>query len=170
MKHQRTKQKTTTTKWLLLLLALAMMFAATQCTQSPPPDQEVPDSTQEEPKTSRSECDDTPYEELGLTYDFVDHIVLVSIVPAYGDKVYTVEDFPEIACTEVEVIMVSEEPAPETTWSQWLKLTLATHSKKGVLEAIELLNQREDVEIAEPNTLLEPASIPNDPAYIAGIQ
>jgi hypothetical protein len=199
MKHQRTKQTRTTSKLLLLLFALAMMLTATQCTLAPT-QEDLPDTTPEVGNDELSDelstpdaapgvendessnkwtppddwpyadCDTTSYRELGMMQDFTDHEVALVMAPGYMDKEYTIEDFPEVECVSVRVLMTSRQPESEATWSQMLSLTLATHSKKGVLDAIERLNQREDVAFAEPNYLIEMDIAPNDTAYLDGTQ
>ena len=184
MKHQRTKQTRTTSKLLLLLLALAMMLTATQCAPTPPPeetpldavqDEEVPDDELSDESTPPddwpyADCDTTSCREFGRQDDFIDHEIIIEMAPGYMDKEYTIEDFPEVECVSVRVLMTSRQPEEEATWSQMLLLTLATHSKKGVLDAIERLNQREDVTIAETNDLMEMDIAPNDTAYLDGTQ
>ena len=166
MKHQGTKQTRTTSKLLFLLLALAMMLTATQCTLAPT-QEDLPDTTPEVGNDELSDestppdvwpyadCDTTSYREFGRQGDFIDHEIIISMAPGYMDKEYTIEDFPEVECVSVRVLTTSRQPEEEATWSQMLLLTLATHSKKGVLDAIERLNQREDVAGASTNDVME---------------
>jgi subtilisin family serine protease len=168
MKHKTAKTSTPITKLLLLLLALSILFTATQCAQ--PSVDQLPTSEHVPDVDLYAECDDTPGKELGAPDDFACHTIIVSMKVGYGDKVYTVEDFPEIECEDVRVIMVARTPAAKERFSQMLTLTLAIHSKKYVLEAVELLKQREDVAFPEPSYYLEPDTIPNDPAYVNGQQ
>lgn len=184
MKHQRTKQTRTTSKLLLLLLALAMMLTATQCAPTPPPEETPLDSVQNEkvPDDELSDessppddwpyadCDTTSCREFGRQDDFIDHEIIISMAPGYMDKEYTIEDFPEVECVSVRVLTTSRQPEEEATWSQMLLLTLATHSKKGVLDAIERLNQREDVAGASTNDVMGMDIAPNDTAYLDGTQ
>lgn len=51
-------------------------------------------------------------------------------------------------------------------YNQLIKINLNTHSKQNVLDTIKMLEQREDVLIAQPNYYYEQCAIPND-TYIS---
>lgn len=102
------------------------------------------------------------YCEATLEDDFTDNDILLVMMPEYNFREYTVNDFSSIGCIEIEDLTI--EPK-EGELCRIFHLTLATHSKQNVLDAIETLEERDDIYSAEPNYLEEVGVIPNDPAY-----
>jgi hypothetical protein len=182
MKHKNHTQKTMTDRLMLVLLAIAMLLATTQCAAKPENDWSGP-AMGDHPDASGDDvlhegeadggkqndipkewvCDNTPYEELGLLGEIKCHEVMVSLKPEYNDKVYTPEDFSEVGC----IGFASYKQAnPPIRYKQRITLTLGEHSKQGVLDAIEILEKREDVAWAEPVHLHELDVAPNDEAAV----
>ncbi|MBE6959562.1 MAG: peptidase [Ruminococcaceae bacterium] len=98
--------------------------------------------------------------------------MIVTINPSWNDYAYTIADFSEIDCIAIRELADAEGPQ---TLSRILLLTIANGTKLGVLEAIQLLQQRSDIYCVEPNYILSvctdidysvlPALEPNDPKY-----
>lgn len=93
-----------------------------------------------------------------LEDDFADDCVLVVMKKAYSEvgKKYTIDDFSEIECTDVRNLYYgsSHENNPllnKDDFHQILKLELKIKGKKQVLDAIKILEQREDILLAEPD-------------------
>ena len=182
MKHKNHRQKTMTDRLMLVLLAIAMLLAMTQCAAQPENDWsgpamgDHPDASGDDvPHEGEADggkqndipkewvCDNTPYEELGLLGEIICHQVKVYLKPEYNDKVYTAEDYSEVGCTG---IMYYRAPSPPRLPGQRMVLVLEKHSKQGVLDAIEILEKREDVDKAEPLYLHVVDIAPNDEAAV----
>lgn len=97
--------------------------------------------------------------EATIEEEFSDNKVLVTIYPAWNEKNYSVSDFAEVDCVEVDKIFSGKRSDMP---SHILELTLSEKSKEGVLDAVDALIQRSDVYCAEPNYICKPAMEPND--------
>ena len=102
---------------------------------------------------------DKVYCEATLDDEFTDNEILVIITPENNFEEYTADDFSEIGCIDVEDLSIDPE---EDKLCRILHLTLSIHSKENVLNAISILEEREDIYSAEPNYLGEPEATPND--------
>lgn len=98
-----------------------------------------------------------------LDDDFAEDCVLVTLKKAYSEinKKYTVDDFSEVACIEVKDLtyIPDYENKPllnKDDFHQILSIGLKNKGKKEVLNAIKILEKREDVLSAEPNYYFEP--------------
>lgn len=85
-----------------------------------------------------------------ITEDFTENEVIITVYPFANDIAYTAADFAEIGCTQVEELMNTHKP---DQLSRILLLTLDCTEMQGVLDAIAMLEQRDDVYSAEPNGL-----------------
>ncbi len=113
-----------------------------------------------------SEADDSinkVYCDATLEDGFTDNEILIVLTPDNNFREYTVNDFSNIECIEIEDLTI--EPK-EGKLCRILHLTLSVHSKQNVLNSIKALEERDDIYSAEPNYLGTIGSIPNDPAYI----
>lgn len=117
--------------------------------------------------SAESESQTRVYCTATVDQSFSDNEIIVVINAAYNDRLYTAESFSEIGCVEITELTHNVNLGDR---SRIIKLTIAENSKEGVLEAIEQLEQREDVYSAEPNYYLAYESTPNDPHYAAGNQ
>ena len=81
---------------------------------------------------------------------FTEDEIIIVVNPEWNNKEYTVNDFASISCMGVEEIADSEG---EGVLSRILLLTIADGTKQKVLDAIKLLEEREDVHSAESNYL-----------------
>lgn len=77
-------------------------------------------------------------------------------------KLYLPEDFSEIGCTKVEDLTSKLDSSDEQSnffntenYRKILLLTLESNSKRNVLQAVNDLNRRSDVEFAQPNLVTE---------------
>ena len=71
--------------------------------------------------------------------------VYVTVQPQYSDKVYTVEDFKETGCVNVEdVTNFSLLEEPNRIGRKW-RLDLGKESKEWAIEVIKMLLERDDV-------------------------
>ena len=87
-----------------------------------------------------------------LDEDFADNQALVILYPRFNDATYTPQTFGQVGCVGVLDLSVDLIPnAPQ----RMLCLLLPEHSKEGVLSALRLLEERDDVYRAEPNRYLD---------------
>ncbi len=91
-----------------------------------------------------------------LEDDFADDVIMVTITNAVsiGSKRYTADDFVSINCIDVNDIFAGAELKEHYNPSKFhriLALTISNPSKQNVLDAIDILEQRDDVLSAEPN-------------------
>ena len=88
-------------------------------------------------------------------YNFVDDIVLVTLTSEASteakelSRVFVVSDFPEVA-------LVAVENSLTTDGLVILSLRLKYPSHRNVLSTIEILEQREDILLAQPNFVFRP--------------
>lgn len=85
---------------------------------------------------------DKVYCEATLDDEFTDNEILVIITPENNFEEYTDDDFSEIGCIDVEDLSIDPE---EDKLCRILHLTLSVHSKENVLNAISILEEREDI-------------------------
>ncbi len=88
------------------------------------------------------------YCEATLEDDFTDNDILLVMTPENNFREYTVNDFSNIGCIEIEDLSIDPE---EGKLCRILHLTLDTHSKQNVLDSIKILEERDDIYSAEPN-------------------
>ena len=86
-----------------------------------------------------------------LDDDFTDNDILVIMTPENNFREYTVEDFSDIGCIQIKDLTIGPT---EGRLCRILHLKLEEHSKQNVLDAIKILEQRDDVYSAEPNYLI----------------
>ena len=83
-----------------------------------------------------------------------DHILVVlTHEESMKFKTYTPEDFSEISCVNVQVINAGV--APSEDFKVILRLNLGEHSEEAVLNAIQLLKDREDIFSAEVDHVMK---------------
>ncbi len=87
--------------------------------------------------------------------DFTDNEIIAVIQPQWNSKVYSVDDFLSIGCTDVTVLFSGNRTDMP---SVILKLTLDQCSKHNVLNMIKVLEERDDIYAVEPNYAFELAS------------
>lgn len=121
-----------------------------------PANSDVTSDETEEPTVPVVEDDDETDESSEIQNSFADDRVLVLIKPPYSDKDYSVEDFSDVGCIELEEYDLSED-----TEGRLYVLTLDVHSKENVLAVVEKLNEREDIFAAACDYVFRPESIPN---------
>ena len=123
------------------------------------------------------------YCEIDENTDFADDTIMVVLTNkvSLSTKQYTVVDFPEISCVEVNDLTeglwqqvinhkhtIDCNPNLETkteTFHRILKLKIADSGKANVIAGIRKLEKRNDVKGANPNYAVSVAATPNDPAY-----
>lgn len=93
--------------------------------------------------------------------------VLIVLMPEYNENVYTTEDFTDINCRELEELSIEVESG---TLGRIMRLSISGDSKQNVIDAIRILEQRNDIYSAEPNYILELNVEPDDPGYVDGYQ
>ncbi|MDR0832339.1 MAG: S8 family serine peptidase [Bacillales bacterium] len=134
----------------------------------------------ETPIVRGPEQTETP-RKITLEDDFSDQLVLIVLTreATLRFKQYTIKDFPELDNFQVEeitalssqIVKAELESGIKTIkhminieeYKSILRITLNDKSKENVLNAIELLEVREDVQSAGPSFSGELASTPNDP-------
>ena len=99
------------------------------------------------------------YCEATLEDDFTDNDILLVMTPENNFREYTVNDFSNIGCIEIEDLTI--EPK-EGKLCRILHLTLEAHSKQNVLDSIKILEERDDIYSAEPNYLIAINSTPDE--------
>ena len=91
-----------------------------------------------------------------LEDDFDDSKIIIMVFPEYNYVSYTASDFAEINCIRVEERSVK---VTEGKVSRIMTLFLADESKENVLEAIRILETRDDIYCAEPSYTQYPCEI-----------
>ena len=99
------------------------------------------------------------YCEATLEDDFTDNDILLVMTPENNFREYTVNDFSNIGCIEIEDL--TNKPK-EGKLCRILHLTLDTHSKQNVLDSIKILEERDDIYSAEPNYIESFSAVPDD--------
>ncbi len=102
-----------------------------------------------------------------LDQEFTDNEIVIMVMPDYNFTPYTQNDFSEIGCVEIRELTRDVE---ENIVNRIILLTLSTHSKQNVLNAIASLELRDDIYSAEPNYIERICETPNDPQYNSGNQ
>ena len=113
------------------------------------------------------------HNDYNIDMDFFDNMVVVVTQPYMYDHEYTVEDFSDIGCIEISNVKKYQNSKKQILW-----LVLDKNSKQNVLDAISILEQRQDVVRADPHGEDKPClleadesmAIPNDAYYQAGEQ
>lgn len=103
------------------------------------------------------------YCEATIDDDFTDNEILIVVTPENNFREYTINDFSNIGCIEIEDLTI--EPK-ENELCRIFHLTLSVHSKQNVLDSIKMLEEREDIYSAEPNYISVLEETPNDTGYI----
>ena len=98
---------------------------------------------------------------------FADDEILITVYPEWNNKAYSIRDFSDIDCISVEELFNSDNPRKP---SRILKIVLEKQSKQYVLDAIRILEEREDIYVAEPNYICNFAMEPDDPECVEGDQ
>lgn len=83
---------------------------------------------------------------------FTDNEIIVMLMPCANYTTYNADSFSEINCISVNEI---NRPIKPNCVSRIIKLTLSANSKQNVLDAINILYQRDDIFSAEPNYLFQ---------------
>lgn len=107
------------------------------------------------------------YCEATIDDDFTDNEILIVVTPENNFREYTINDFSNIGCIEIEDLTI--EPK-ENELCRIFHLTLSFHSKQNVLDSIKVLEEREDIYSAEPNYKNTFSSSVNDSVYTNGDQ
>ncbi len=110
---------------------------------------------------------DKVYCEATLDDEFTDNEILIVTTPDNNFREYTISDFSDIGCIEIEDLTI--EPK-EGELCRIFHLTLSVHSKENVLNSIKILEDRDDIYCANPNYRNTLNSTINDPAYADGYQ
>ena len=94
-----------------------------------------------------------------LDDDFVDNEIIIVVMPFANYYEYNVASFSSINCIGLKELSVEVE---YDTLCRIIKLTIADKSKQAVLDAIALLEERNDIYSAEPNYIayIESTSYP----------
>ena len=97
--------------------------------------------------------------------------IVLNDVSSASNKEYTINDFPEINCSSVVDVTktISDNIKNGNTnliisssFKRVLNITITNPGKTNVLNAISVLEQRNDVYSVSPNYYIEYSSIPND--------
>ena len=123
------------------------------------------------------------YCEIDESKEFADDTIMVVLTNnvSLSTKQYTVEDFPEISCVEVNDLTeelwqwiinhqhsIDCNPELETkaeTFNRILKLTISNSDKTNVIDGIMKLEKRNDVKSAEPDYVISCNTTLNDIYY-----
>jgi subtilisin family serine protease len=153
---------------LLLCIALAFVFLANENYENAVVDEQQVEKI---------------YYDGSVEEDFADDTVLITLNKEATRQflTYTPEDFPEIDCCSVEDLtgctvdwvekQVNGEKTEETmlidieNYRRILSLELSENSKENVVNAIKLLETREDIYSAKPNYTLTICAVPDDEYY-----
>ncbi len=84
-----------------------------------------------------------------LDQNFADNKIVVGVQPYMIDYPYTKDDFAEVGCIRLEILMLGNEKNGNR--SLHMRLTLDQSSKQHVLDMIKLLEKREDLYYAHPD-------------------
>lgn len=146
--------------WILAVCLLSGSLAIAENYEEIRPIQKIQDSIQYVASPDISE-------------NFADDSILITVKNQYSviNGTWSTDDFYPVEASAVTDL----RPIPEDKEDEYknksefrtiLCLTLANPGKEKVLQAIELLSQRDDVLAAEPNYIVEPCStVPNDTYY-----
>ena len=132
-------------KALCLMLTLLTVIALLGGCQSRNPNQldyARYQTTEEEVKAQIEKYGKAPVQDYKDS-EFKAGVVLVMVYPFALDYDYTAEDFSDVDCTAVREFL--SFPDSEKMANKVLRLELSDKTRKGVLDAIEILAQREDV-------------------------
>ena len=152
-----------------VILIFSMIFGSLVSCDEP---SESVDATNEE-TTEQLETVEKVYGTYSVDMIFSDNEVMVVIQPYNYTYEYTKEDFSYLGCTSIKNLFKWEEIKQQS-----FTLVLDKNSKQNVLDAISILEQRQDVVRADPHGEDKPClleadesmAIPNDAYYQAGEQ
>ena len=158
----RTKLQTRLLALLLMLslLLTTVLFSSCQ-TVEPPEGEDTTDSeTTEEQTTEEQTTEEQVVNIVGgkrpkipntatLDQNFADNKIVVGVQPYMIDYPYTKDDFAEVGCIRLELLMLGNEQNGNR--SLHMRLTLDQSSKQHVLDMIKLLEKREDLYYAHPD-------------------
>ena len=116
------------------------------------------------------DTEDKVYCNATIEDEFAEDRVVVVVKQKSGTTIFTEHDFAEIDVVAVENLSYPQEDAAIHSAGQEgekiiLSLTLRDSGKRNVLNAIKLLEKREDVISAEPDYILSPCVMPNDDIF-----
>ena len=97
----------------------------------------------EHQKYGKTHCEATVYD------DFEIGKIIIKVYPFANHVEYTVDDFAEVGCTRIYALENVREDLDKPTRSFVIEIREST--KQAVLDAIETLEKRADIYIAEPN-------------------
>lgn len=167
MKRKRTRKHTKSSGFISLLLTIVLLISG--CTH--PSDMAgeggttVPEATTTATEATTTETATTTARPDGLEKlictatledDFDADKVLIMVFPEYNYVSYTVSDFAEIECIKIEDLSVK---ITDGKVSRIMALFLADESKENVLDAIRMLETRDDIYCAEPSYTHYPCEI-----------
>jgi hypothetical protein len=81
------------------------------------------------------------------------NVINITIQPTHNRKEYTVEDFAEIGCTDIKESEYYGEPEAFDLYRH-IRLYFSGESVEDVLAAIKILEERDDIYSASPNTYI----------------
>ena len=127
---------------LRFLSAVLLLACLSGCAWSPPADDEDDWDPNVESRYQKKQCAAT------IDEDFSGRHVLLILYPRFNKTAYAPLDFSEVSCVQaLDLSTDLSHNAPQ----RMLCLVLPENSKQGVLDAIAVLEQRDDVYRAEPN-------------------
>ncbi|MBR6917207.1 MAG: hypothetical protein IKN38_03400 [Clostridia bacterium] len=87
--------------------------------------------------------------------DFEDNVVMVTLKKEYSNAAVEVtkDYFPELDIDHITNYIISDPDS--SNFTRDLAIFLNTHSKEAVVDACELLSQREDVKVAHPSWIFQ---------------
>ena len=135
--------------FIICLICASGCQAAGQPTDSPQGfDYDRFQVTQEEidaqhQKYGKKHCEATVYD------DYEIGKIIIKVYPFANHVEYTVDDFTEVGCTRIYALEDVREDLDKPTRS--FVIEIRESSKQAVLDAIETLEKRADIYIAEPN-------------------
>lgn len=102
-------------------------------------------------KYGKKYCEATIYD------DFEIGRIIIKVYPFANHVEYTADDFAEVGCTGIYALENVKEDVDKPTRSFIIEIRGST--KQAVLDAIETLEKRADIYIAEPNYIYYPAVV-----------
>ncbi len=106
--------------------------------------------------TAHAESLEKVYCQATMDDDFTDNEILIITMPFANFKEYNVEDFESINCINIEEISYNIK---ENVLCRIIELTIDGHNKQNVLEAIKILEDRNDIYSAQPNYIYQDSTI-----------
>ncbi len=102
--------------------------------------------------TAHAETLEKVYCQATIDDDFTDNEILIITMPFANYKEYIPEDFANINCIGIEELSCNIK---EDDLCRTIELTIEGHSKQNVLEAIDILESRNDIYCAQPNYIYQ---------------